>query len=69
VNQNIDADLLSEIERRERLRQVFSSMNEWERTRFMRFAMRIANHDPNAERLADLHSAGKMSRRELLSRM
>ncbi|GMU48664.1 MAG: hypothetical protein AMXMBFR31_08900 [Candidatus Desulfobacillus denitrificans] len=69
MNEDIDADLIAEIERRERLREDFSSMSEWERTRFMRFALRIVNHDPKAERLAALHEAGKISRHELLARM
>jgi hypothetical protein len=62
-------DLLAELERRDRLAAAFDRMTEWERSRLMRFALRLLNHDAKALRLAELQEAGKITRRELLARM
>jgi hypothetical protein len=61
--------MLTEIERRERFAATVSRLSEWEKSRLLRFALRLANHDKKAERLAALHEAGKITRRDLLSRI
>lgn len=64
-----DAELLAELDRRDRLLANFRAMSEWEQPRFLRLTMRIANKDRKALRLAELHERGIISRRELLARM
>lgn len=59
-------ELLAELDRRDRLRTAFECMSEWEKKQFIRFALRIRNNDAKAFRLADLHTAGKITRRQLL---
>lgn len=59
-------ELLAELDRRDRLAAAFDRMSEWEKDRFSRFALRIRNEDAKALRLADLHAAGKITRRQLL---
>lgn len=44
-------------------------LDNWERDRFMRFAMRIANNDATAHRYAQLRAEGKITLRQLLERM
>lgn len=45
------------------------SLDNWQRDRFMHFAMRIANNDATAHRYARLRAEGKITLRQLLERM
>lgn len=47
----------------------WDGLDNWERDRFMRFAMRIANNDAIAHRYAQLRAEGKISLHQLLERM
>ena len=40
-------------------------MDAWEQARFERFVARMAAHDADAEDLAELFKAGKITRRQL----
>ncbi len=42
------------------------SMTPWEEERFAYFVKRMADHDPEVEALAELCTAGKITRRQLL---
>lgn len=45
------------------------SMTEWEKNKFLRFAIRLLNHDPKARRLGDMFHSGRISRQQFLAAM
>lgn len=53
----------------DQFRRMVERMTAWEQERFLRFMLRVHNHDEEALRLADLVASGTISRRQMLERM
>lgn len=52
-----------------RWRQLYDSLNSWERHQYVRLALRLGNGSARARRLLDLFTAGQISRTQLLQAM
>lgn len=53
----------------EALMAIWKSLNEWERSKYLRFSIRLRNNDAKAFRLSDMYHIGQLTRQQFFAMM